>query len=143
MARIILTVVCVWGVLYAMLSLWGIASDILTAQQVYLSGWMLQLTNEHRSGGSYSIEHDDLPLLFLPYFAVAGLLFLTVALCGWRWLRSPHRVRWFSGCAAVTFVLCFFGMISGFILFGLPLLVFVFLALTRERHENSGPSAAS
>jgi hypothetical protein len=149
MARIILTVVCAWGVFIAVISLWGMASDVLTAQHVHLSGWTLQLTDEYRSGGSYSRQDDSVALLLVAYFAVAGLLFLTVAVWGRRWLRSPDRALWFSGCAMLTAWLCLFGMISGFVLFGVPFIVFVFLAMTRERHElrttevDASPPAAS
>ncbi len=143
MARVVLVLVSAWGLFFAGASLWGIASDVLTAQHVHLSGWTVQLTSEHRSGGYSSGEYDEWSLLFLPYFIFAGVLFLTVAARGHVWLRSPHRRRWFGGCAIATFALCIFGMISGFILFGIPLFVFFILALTRQRPVGlTSPSGA-
>jgi hypothetical protein len=133
MARPVLLGISILGLLFAAVSLVGMATDILRAQDVDWNGWTVQLRDEVRNGNTTSGSQDNLPVLYLPYFAIAAGLFLTVALFGHRWLASPHRRLWFALCAFLTLGLCLIGMPAGTVLFGPMLIAFVWFAVAEKR----------
>lgn len=67
--------------------------------------------------------------VFTAYAAIASAHFVIVTLSAGAVARSPHRRRWCGVAAFATLLVCLFGMISGFIFYGAPLLVLLALAV--------------
>ena len=137
MRHSLLYLASIWGTLVSAVSLVGITLSMVSAEHVELNGLTVLISEETRGQGYASGQQERLPILFILYFAIASLLFVVTWVFGSRWLRSRYRSFWFGSSAAVLLVLSFLGMVAGLLLYGLPLLVFVYFAVAKDHHSTN------
>jgi hypothetical protein len=142
MTRGVALLACLWGFAFSLMALINSLALIASADRVDWSTWSVVLTNESRTAGHFAVEQEHMPTLWLPYFALSAAFFVAVALLASNWLSSPRRTIWFGICAAITMLLAFVGLVGGAVLFGIPLLAFLWLAFGARTRTPSPTNSA-
>jgi hypothetical protein len=78
--------------------------------------------------------------VFLTYCVLSMLFFIVLAWQAGALSRSPSRRKYARIAAGLNFLVCFFGMISGFIFFSASLFVLIVLGFAKPARATPPPS---